>query len=162
MSLKTIIAEKTTGRRGRPRKYPIPDTQQQDTSPIIEEKPREERSYKDFFPDLDIKEPLPLVKQTSIFDSSSDLSSTEDLNTKNSPLLDEYETPSERTTPAATAATKKLPIVSFEKLDKKDLQDRFYDSTSYQDLHPFHRPENHYIRYIGKKTSYRRLLRLTY
>ncbi|KAI8378259.1 PHD-zinc-finger like domain-containing protein, partial [Choanephora cucurbitarum] len=41
-------------RRGRPRKQPA--------SPITTEKPREERSFTDFFPDLDIREPLTIVK----------------------------------------------------------------------------------------------------
>lgn len=152
MSLKTIIAEKTTGRRGRPRKYPIDTTKKKEeitSSPISEEKPREERSYKDFFPDLDIKEPLSIVKSTSLFDSSPDLSSTEeDSNNKNSTT-----SANEAITTRESTSTK-LPTPSFQKLNKKDLEDRFKNkqdkSQDYKDLHSFHRPENHYIRYTGK------------
>ncbi|KAI8345352.1 PHD-zinc-finger like domain-containing protein [Blakeslea trispora] len=46
----------TKHRRGRPRKQPV--------SPIAAEKPREERPFTDFYPDLDIREPLTIVKAT--------------------------------------------------------------------------------------------------
>lgn len=47
--------------RGRPRKHPIKtDT----TCVVVQEKPREERSFEEFFPDLNIKEPLNLISLT--------------------------------------------------------------------------------------------------
>ncbi|KAG2213468.1 hypothetical protein INT47_009142 [Mucor saturninus] len=68
----------TLERRGRPRKL---ESTGSPTTPTFEEKPREERSYKDFFPDLNIKEPLPII---NLSDQSI-----------KSPSNDEYETASE-------------------------------------------------------------------
>ncbi|KAI8141930.1 hypothetical protein BJV82DRAFT_616493 [Fennellomyces sp. T-0311] len=83
MPLKTR-ARKGTGRRGRPKKYPRPtgEAAQQaadhqaparpslslsthpplDTNGPTAVRPREERSYKDYFPNLNLKEPLRIVR----------------------------------------------------------------------------------------------------
>lgn len=107
-------------RRGRPRKYP------NDPLSSFEDKPREECSYKDFFPDLNIKEPLPITRSVQPLNQpleSTVLNSTEKQQGHEGELL----------TPVH-----KLPIVSFKKID----------STS-PTTESFQRPENHYIRYIG-------------
>lgn len=158
--------------RGRPRKYPIDTaittttvnmttaatplkaikaiTASTPTTPVYEEKPREERSYKDFFPDLNIKEPLTIVKINKI-DSNDHHLNVEENNMK-SPSNDEYETASEGELMNEKRSKKKLPIASFRKIglgsdsahDESEEEQELLDSSS------FIRPENHYIRYIGK------------
>lgn len=123
-------------RRGRPRKL---DMTISPTTPIFEEKPREERSYKDFFPDLNIKEPLPIIKT---LDSFSFINSDLTVDTLKSPSNDEYETASEGELSNIEKATK-LPVASFKRIGESDI-------TKQDESLVFHRPENHYIRYIGE------------
>ncbi|KAI7905371.1 uncharacterized protein BX663DRAFT_499491 [Cokeromyces recurvatus] len=130
--LSTLMTDqKPTVRRGRPRKHPI--TELKPLQPVnhspTPEQPREERSYKDFYPDLDIKEPLALISREP---------STE-------PPSDDFKQ-------LMTVST--LPIPRFQKInDKHDQQCRHTkqdDDEDGLDLHShfFHRPKNHYIRYI--------------
>lgn len=119
----------TLERRGRPRKH---ESTSPPTTPTFEEKPREECSYKDFFPDLNIKEPLPIINISITVDQADSL---------DSPSHDDYETASESDLPPVKK-TLKLPVVSFKRIDQA--QDNVDEAEA------FYRPENHYIRYIGK------------
>lgn len=140
-----------TGRRGRPRKYPIDtakpiktvSTTPTPTTPVYEEKPREERSYKDFFPDLNIKEPLTIVKINKI-DSIPPLTDSDHLK---SPSNDEYETASE----GEVEKRSTLPIASFHKigLGSDSAHDESEEEGETLNSNAFIRPANHYIRYIG-------------
>lgn len=116
----------TLERRGRPRKL---EPTSSPTTPTFEEKPREERSYKDFFPDLNIKEPLPII---NLSDQSI-----------KSPSSDDYKTASEGDLRPIEKIIK-LPVASFKRIDP------IQPSPKDDEAQVFHRPENHYIRYIGK------------
>ncbi|KAI9360901.1 PHD-zinc-finger like domain-containing protein [Pilaira anomala] len=120
-------------RRGRPRKYPT------DLSPSLEDKPREECSYQEFFPDLNIKEPLPITRileptQLAVATTTTEQDTTPDL------IIEEGDTLIEE-------KIKKLPIVSYKKIQSKPVT---ITTTTNQ---IFHRPENHYIRYIEPSES---------
>lgn len=153
------------GRRGRPRKqatvpvaiaphsttnaYNTDSNTPTPTTPVYnQEKPREERSYKDFFPNLDIRTPLPIVRVT---DAALELvPSSSQPNKASSPSIDEFETASESDLPI------RLPIASFEKVDQlvtvDDHRDQENDLERYNP-NDFERPENHYIRYIEPSES---------
>ncbi|KAF1802536.1 PHD-zinc-finger like domain-containing protein [Mucor lusitanicus] len=130
-----MLPHTTVHKRGRPRKSPSAaqkqtpppsilqqlnvQTQQQQTAekgPF--DKPREELSYKDFFPDLDIREPLAIIKVPE----ASFKQATHP--TPKSPSVDEYETASEGesssvapvTMTATTAPLHKLPTPSYQKI----------------------------------------------
>ncbi|KAI9480446.1 MAG: hypothetical protein EXX96DRAFT_562637 [Benjaminiella poitrasii] len=149
----SLSNQKPVARRGRPRKHPLNDlkpspktlfhspTPEESQAPVQqqqeEQQPREERSYKDFFPDLDIKEPLPLLS-------------------KQEPSLP----------PIVVPSTAVLPIPRFQKQSVLKQQQRRQTKQQQQpeeehekeskdaedgsdlDSHSFHRPKNHYIRYI--------------
>lgn len=155
------------------------------TPTLFEEKPREERSYKDFFPDLNIKAPLSIVKinntSTSCPSTSLQEQDQQGENLKSPTSNDEYETASEgeippRTTFATATTTikksNKLPIATFKKIStlqqKQDIDEDEIEAEEEEEeeaeeqvvddameietnSHLFHRPENHYIRYIGNK-----------
>lgn len=112
------------------------------------DKPREERSYKDFFPDLDIREPLAIIKvpDSSINQTVSKRQSTP---VPNSPSIDEYETASEGESSSMTTLHK-LPIPSYQKIKPPNQKQKVKKDESSNDSQLFHRPDNHYIRYIGK------------
>ncbi|KAI9248647.1 PHD-zinc-finger like domain-containing protein [Sporodiniella umbellata] len=124
-------------KRGRPRKYPV-DTikllKQQERKLLrlqqqleeqkrrlhqkethsLENKPREECSYKDFYPDLDIRKPLSVV-----FNSPSPYEA-EKPDPLKSPILDECKTASKSKMPLKSTAPidsrqSKLPVPSFQK-----------------------------------------------
>lgn len=114
-------------RRGRPRKYPT------DSSPSLEDKPREECSYQEFFPDLNIKEPLPITRILEPTPTTTEQDTTQDLIMEEGDALIEEK-------------IKKLPIVSYKKIQSKPVT-----ITTTNQI--FHRPENHYIRYIGIKNK---------
>jgi hypothetical protein len=145
------------GRRGRPRKqstvpvatttYPTTKNPDTLTTPVYDnEKPREERSYKDFFPSLDIRAPIPIVR---VIDATPELESSLQENRPTSPSIDEYETASESELPT------KLPIASFEKVDLRDSTDDLDQKGNLEQHNSnyFHRPESHYIRYIEPSES---------
>ncbi|GAA5811396.1 hypothetical protein MFLAVUS_004831 [Mucor flavus] len=111
-------------RRGRPRKYP------NDPLFSFEDKPREECSYKDFFPDLNIKEPLPITRSVQPLNQPSE-STVSDSTEKQKGHEGELLTP-----------VHKLPIVSFKKIESTN-----------PTTESFQRPENHYIRYIEPTES---------
>jgi hypothetical protein len=158
-----------TIRRGRPRKQPtvpVPiattttttttttnNTESNISTPSTpvydNDKPREERSYKDFFPNLDIRALLPIVRVADATPELVPCSSQE--NKASSPSIDEYETASESELPS------KLPIASFEKMDLlqdiMDDQDDHEDDLEQHNPNDFYRPENHYIRYIEPSES---------
>ncbi|KAL9545001.1 hypothetical protein MBANPS3_007349 [Mucor bainieri] len=152
-------------KRGRPRKSPSAAQKQTPPSSILQQlneqtqqqhtaekspfdKPREELSYKDFFPDLDIREPLAIIKvpESSFKQGAHHTPSTP---APKSPSIDEYETASEggESSSAAAVATTpvhKLPIPSYQKIKPAKQKNKKEESSAVQ---AFHRPENHYIRY---------------
>lgn len=152
-----------TGRRGRPRKYPIDtakpiktvsSTTPTPTTPTVyEEKPREERSYKDFFPDLNIKEPLAIVKINKI-DAISPTTTTE---SDAAPSNDEYETASEG---EMENKRSRLPLASFHKISagSDSAHDESEEESEPLSSNAFIRPANHYIRYIGTEKRKRLIL----
>ncbi|CEP19970.1 hypothetical protein [Parasitella parasitica] len=151
---KSFAPPLTTHKRGRPRKHspaqkqtppPHPPSQQSNSSSLKSpfDKPREERSYKDFFPDLDIREPLAIVKAPEPSVKQSVLK-TQTTPIPNSPSIDEYETASEGE-PSPLPLTHKLPTPSYQKIKPPIKKSRKEESSSIQ---VFHRPDSHYIRYI--------------
>ncbi|KAG1452636.1 hypothetical protein G6F46_001262 [Rhizopus delemar] len=173
MSSEIILStQKTSGRRGRPRKHPL-DTDkllkqqerkllrlqqqleeqkrklQQKEIYSLENKPREECSYKDFYPDLNIREPLSIVIKsppTSIAEARK----SKEVDPLKSPTSDEYETASEGEEAVEIAnpiinQQRKLPVPSFQ-------VDTTHNSGN-NELPIFKRPENHYIRYTEPSES---------
>ncbi|KAI8646821.1 PHD-zinc-finger like domain-containing protein [Parasitella parasitica] len=157
VATKSFAPPLTAQRRGRPRKNsplqkqtpptPPPPPSQQSNSNSLKgafDKPREELSYKDFFPDLDIREPLAIVKVPEPSVKQSDyIKQTTPI--PNSPSIDEYETASEGES-SPVAMTHKLPIPSYQKIKPPNRKSKKEDNSSSTQL--FHRPDNHYIRYI--------------
>ncbi|GAN06834.1 conserved hypothetical protein [Mucor ambiguus] len=163
----TMLPHATVHKRGRPRKSPsaaqkqtpsilqqLNDQiqQQQTTEKSPFDKPREELSYKEFFPDLDIREPLAIIKvPESSFKQGGH--HTPSAPTPGSPSIDEYETASEgesSSTAVATTTTTtaiplhKLPAPSYQKIKLPKQKNKKEETSAVQ---TFHRPENHYIRY---------------
>lgn len=164
----TTLPNTTAHKRGRPRKSPsaaqkqtpplsilqqlnAQTQQQQMTEKSPFDKPREELSYKDFFPDLDIREPLAIIKvpETSL---RQVVHHTPSALTPKSPSMDEYETASEGESPSVATTTTtmplhKLPTPSYQKIKPQKQKNKKEEGSAVQ---TFHRPENHYIRYAGK------------
>ncbi|EPB87506.1 hypothetical protein HMPREF1544_05700 [Mucor circinelloides 1006PhL] len=155
-------------KRGRPRKSPSASQKQTSSPSILQQlntqtqqqqtaektpfdKPREERSYKDFFPDLDIREPLAIVKvpEAPIKQAAHHPTAL----TPKSPSIDEYETASEGDSSSMVAAPlHKLPTPSFQKM-KPQSQKQNNKKEESNAVQLFQRPENHYIRYIEPSES---------
>ncbi|KAI8971081.1 PHD-zinc-finger like domain-containing protein [Pilobolus umbonatus] len=115
------LNKRKPGRRGRPKK----NYNEIKTTPFLPEKPREERSYEDFFPDLNVKEPLPVIKIH-----------TSTLN----------EVP--MTTDRKTIEKESLPVPSYIRIAQENKLVKS-DSVCYQHT----RADNEYIRYIEPSES---------
>ncbi|KAK4514771.1 uncharacterized protein ATC70_002374 [Mucor velutinosus] len=170
----TMLSNTTVHKRGRPRKSPSAAQKQTPPPSILQQlntqtqqqqatekgpfdKPREELSYKDFFPDLDIREPLAIIKvPESSFKQT--VHHTPSAPTPKSPSIDEYETASEGESSSAAAIAMatvanplhKLPIPSYQKIKPQKQKNKKEETGVVQ---AFHRPENHYIRYTEPSES---------
>jgi hypothetical protein len=139
------------GRRGRPRKYAQDGTRLKNknnsTDPSatqlpIEQKPSEERSYKDFYPDLNIKEPLTIVKMAKNSNEATEDEKTVTTSTETTPMSTETQEEQKQDEEEEEDKMVKLPVPSYYRVDREE-----------DDEILFERPTNHYIRYRGSINS---------
>jgi GTP-sensing pleiotropic transcriptional regulator CodY len=141
------------GRRGRPRKYAQDGTRLKNsnnskdpsaTQLPIEQKPREERSYKDFYPDLNIKEPLTIVKLAKNSNEATEDEKAVTTSTETTPMSTESQEEQKQEEEEEEEEDKmvKLPVPLYSRVDREE-----------DDEILFERPTNHYIRYRGRINS---------